>query len=64
MAEQTGESRATIQRYIRLTQLLPELLDMVDNRKLGMNPAVEISFLTKEEQADLLDAIIAFMSIV
>ena len=57
MAEQTGESRATIQRYIRLTQLLPELLDMVDNRKLGMNPAVEISFLTKEEQADLLDAI-------
>ena len=64
MAEQTGESRATIQRYIRLTQLLPELLDMVDNRKLGMNPAVEISFLTKEEQADLLDAIMAFMSIV
>lgn len=57
MAEQTGESRATIQRYIRLTQLLPELLDMVDNRKLGMNPAVEISFFTKEEQADLLDAI-------
>ena len=45
-----------MQRYIRLTELIPELLDMVDERKIALNPAYELSFLKKEEQRDLLDA--------
>ena len=45
-----------MQRYIRLTELLPELLEMVDNKELGFNPAVEISHLTKENQEGLLYA--------
>lgn len=57
MAEQTGESRNQIQRYIRLTHLIPELLEMVDNKKIAINPAVELSFLTTDEQVNLLDAI-------
>ena len=56
LAEQTGESARNIQRYIRLTELIPELLDMVDERKIALNPAYELSFLKKEEQRDLLDA--------
>ena len=56
MAEQVGQSRNQIQRYIRLTELIPELLDMVDERKIAFNPAYELSFLKKEEQAQLLDA--------
>ena len=56
MAEQIGESRNQIQRYIRLTALLPELLDMVDERKIAFNPAVELSWLRPEEQRGLLDA--------
>src|SRR5690554_4302465 len=46
MAEQTGESRNQIQRYIRLTELTPDLLDLVDDKKIAFNPAVEISFLS------------------
>jgi ParB family chromosome partitioning protein len=57
LAEQSGESRNQIQRYIRLTELTPELLDMVDTKKIAFNPAVELSYLNKEEQALLLDAI-------
>ena len=56
LAEQTGESARNIQRYIRLTELIPELLNMVDERKIALNPAYELSFLKKEEQRDLLDA--------
>ncbi|HIQ82983.1 MAG TPA: ParB/RepB/Spo0J family partition protein [Candidatus Pullichristensenella stercorigallinarum] len=56
MAEQIGESRNQIQRYIRLTALLPELLDMVDERKIAFNPAVELSWLRPEEQHGLLEA--------
>ena len=56
LAEQTGESARNIQRYIRLTELIPELLDMVDEKKIAFNPAYELSFLKKEEQVDLLDA--------
>ena len=56
-AEEVGESRETIRRYIRLTYLIPELLQMVDEGKMKMLPAVEISFLDKECQQDLLEAI-------
>ena len=56
MAEELGESRNQIQRYIRLTELIPPLLDMVDERKIAFNPAYELSFLTKDEQTLLLDA--------
>ena len=57
LAEQVGQSRNQISRFIRLTELIPELLDMVDNKKIALNPAYELSFLKKEEQIDLLDAI-------
>ena len=56
MAEELGESRNQIQRYIRLTELIPPLLDMVDERKIAFNPAYELSFLTKDEQQLFLDA--------
>ena len=56
LAEQVGQSRNQISRYIRLTELIPELLDMVDERKIAFNPAYELSFLKKEEQVQLLDA--------
>ena len=56
LAQQAGSSRNQVQRYIRLTELIPELLDMVDERKIALNPAYELSFLKKEEQRDLLDA--------
>ena len=56
IAEQDGSSRNQIQRYIRLTELIPQLLDMVDERKIAFNPAYELSFLTKDEQHLLLDA--------
>ena len=56
LAQQAGSSRNQVQRYIRLTELIPELLDMVDERKIALNPAYELSFLKKEEQVDLLDA--------
>lgn len=57
LAEQVGESRNQIQRFIRLTELIPELLDMVDAKRIAFNPAVELSFLKKEEQALLFEAI-------
>jgi len=56
MAEQMGESRNQIQRYIRLTELIPELLDMVDAKKIAINPAVELSYLKTDEQTMLLEA--------
>ena len=56
LAEQVGQSRNQISRYIRLTELIPQLLDMVDERKIAFNPAYELSFLRKEEQVQLLDA--------
>ena len=57
VADQAGESQRQVQRYIRLTELIPELMDMVDEKKIALNPAYELSFLKKEEQVDLLDAI-------
>lgn len=56
VGEDVGESARQIQRYIRLTELIPPLLDMVDERKIAFNPAYELSFLTKDEQRLLLDA--------
>ena len=56
LAEQVGQSKNQIQRYIRLTELIPELMDMVDEKKIALKPAYELSFLKKEEQVDLLDA--------
>ena len=50
-----GESGRQVQRYIRLTHLIPEILQMVDDRKIALTPAVDISYLTKKEQADLLE---------
>ncbi|MBQ3137771.1 MAG: ParB/RepB/Spo0J family partition protein [Clostridia bacterium] len=57
IAEQAGESRNQIQRYIRLTNLIPELLDLVDEGKIALTPAVELSYLTDEHQYDLLGTI-------
>ena len=56
LAAQAGDSARNVQRYIRLTELIPQLLDMVDERKIAFNPAYELSFLRKEEQVQLLDA--------
>ena len=56
VADQAGESQRQVQRYIRLTELIPELMDVVDEKKIALNPAYELSFLKKEEQVDLLDA--------
>ena len=56
VADQAGESQRQVQRYIRLTELIPKLMDMVDEKKIALNPAYELSFLKKEEQVDLLDA--------
>lgn len=57
MAETANESARTIQRYIRLTELLPELLDMVDSKKIKLNPAVELSYLSPNEQYLLIKVI-------
>ena len=57
LAAETSESATQIKRYIRLTYLLPKLLEMVDTRQLGFRPAVELSYLTAEEQAWLLAGI-------
>ena len=56
VAEQAGSSRNQVQRYIRLTELIPELLSMVDEKKIAFNPAVELSYLKSEEQLLLIDA--------
>ena len=55
IAEENGESREQVRRYIRLNELIPELLDMVDNKEIAFNPAVELSYLKKKEQEVLLD---------
>ena len=57
MAEELGESRNQIQRFIRLTNLIPELLDLVDEKKISFNPAVELSYLDEAQQRDFLQAI-------
>ena len=57
LAEQTGDSHSQIQRYIRLTYLVPELLQFVDEGKIGMRPAVEMSYLDEEVQRDIVDCI-------
>lgn len=57
VGEQSGESKNQIYRFIRLTELTKELMNMVDDKKIGFNPAVELSYLKKEEQILLLDAI-------
>lgn len=56
VAEQAGTSRNQIQRFVRLTYLIPEILEMVDNKKIALNPAVELSYLKPAEQTMLLDA--------
>lgn len=56
VGEQAGDSGRQVQRYIRLTKLIPQLLDMVDEKKIAFNPAHELSFLKPEEQEQLLDA--------
>ena len=55
LGKEVGESRETIRRYIRLTELIPEILEMVDEKKIAMRPAVELSYLPKEEQEILYD---------
>ena len=57
VAQESGESRAQVQRYIRLTELQPELQQMVDEGKIGMTPAVELSYLKPTEQKLLIDTI-------
>ena len=56
LGESMGVSRESVRRFIRLTELIPELLDMVDEKKIAFNPAVELSYLKKEEQKDFLEA--------
>ena len=56
LAEKVGESRNQIQRYIRLTELVPEILQMVDEKRIAFRPAVEISYLAEEQQYTLLEA--------
>ena len=56
VADGTGESYKQVQRFIRLTNLIPELLDLVDQKKISFNPAVELSYLTVAEQRDFLEA--------
>lgn len=56
LGEQVGESQDQIRRYIRLTELIPSILDLVDDNKIAMRPAVELSYLPKEQQEVLLDA--------
>ena len=57
LAENSPDSNTQIQRYIRLTELIPELLDMVDESRIALRPAVELSYLKKEEQSALLEEI-------
>ena len=56
VAEDAGEGYKTVQRFIRLTNLIPELLDMVDEKKISLNPAVELSYLDEKQQRDFLEA--------
>lgn len=57
LGQEVGDSGRQVQRYIRLTKLIPELLDKVDTKEIAFNPAVELSYLTEEEQYALLDCI-------
>ncbi len=57
IGQDSGESGDQVRRYIRLTELVPELLEMVDNGRMGFRPAVEISYLQEEEQRDLVETI-------
>ena len=56
IGEETGKSGRQIQRYIRLTYLIPELLQMVDEKKIAFNPAVELSYLSEQQQKDFIEA--------
>lgn len=56
VGNEAGESGRQVQRFIRLTELIPEILNMVDDKKIAFNPAVELSYLTEDEQRNLLDA--------
>ena len=56
VAQEAGDSSRNVQRFIRLTNLIPELLDLVDQKKISFNPAVELSYLTASEQRDFLEA--------
>ena len=56
VGQEAGESRNQIQRFIRLTNLIPELLDMVDEKKISFNPAVELSYLSTEQQQEMINA--------
>ena len=56
LADQTGDSARNVQRFIRLTNLIPDLLDMVDRKQISFNPAVELSYLTPEEQKHVIEA--------
>ena len=56
VAEDAGEGYKTVQRFIRLTNLIPELLDMIDEKKIAFNPAVELSYLDESQQRDFLEA--------
>ena len=58
VANDAGQSERQVQRFIRLTELIPELLDMVDRRELAFNPAVELSYLIKPEQRMFIEAIV------
>lgn len=55
LSENSNDSARNIHRFIRLTELLPELLQMVDDKKLSFNPAVELSYLTREQQGELME---------
>ncbi|MGE9908234.1 ParB/RepB/Spo0J family partition protein [Lachnospiraceae bacterium SGI.231] len=57
LAKEVGQSAMQVQRYIRLTYLIPELLEKVDNKEIAFNPAVELSYLTEDEQRDFLEAL-------
>ena len=56
LADQTGDSARNVQRFIRLTNLIPDILDMVDQKQISFNPAVELSYLTPEEQQHVIEA--------
>ncbi len=56
VGKESGDSRMQVRRFIRLTNLIPELMNMVDEKKIAFNPAVELSYLTREEQSQLLEA--------
>ena len=57
VADESGDNARNVQRFIRLTNLVPELLDMVDEKKIAFNPAVELSYLDESQQRDFLEAI-------